>query len=73
MDIFQKSENYLIVSQPNTAPPVERSGFETWRNSKQSGKSKQISERWHIFRLAFLAGGGGGGDTPCRVKPRDVR
>ena len=71
MDIFQKSENYLIVSRPNAAPPVETPGFETGRNSKQSGKSKQISERWHFFRLAFLVGECG--DTPCRVKPRDVR
>ena len=57
MNIFQKCENYLNVSRPNAAPPVDRSGFETWRNSKQSGKSKQISERWHFFRLAFLVGG----------------
>ena len=55
--MFQRSENYLNVSWPNAASQVERSGFETWRNSEQSGKSKQIAERSHFFRLAFLVGG----------------
>ena len=59
--------NGLMSSALDFIFQVERSGFQTWRNSKQSRKSKQIAERKHFFRLV------GGINTPCCIKPRDLR